>query len=85
MEQFNIAECELLSTNPTGKFYLQQTKTSIYEVSPEIFIGILVTTYNCKDYITPSINSFDYLFEQIELNDDWFQALLFKQWYYEKD
>ena len=83
--KFNFYDVELISTNPSGKFYFQTPKSKgrVYEVSVDMFKCMLVTASEAKRLGTAPVNgsnSLEYLLDQVEMTEDIFKALLYPEW-----
>lgn len=83
--KFNFYNVKLNSTNKTGKFYMQTVKnrSRVFEVDEDLFKAMLVSASNIKNMgqENPTMaNTFDYLLDQIEMNEDIFTALLYPDW-----
>lgn len=83
--KFNFYDVKIISKNKDGKFYNQviKNKCKVYEVSEEIFKGLLVCAMQSKNdghEIEGQPSKFDYLFDQLEMNEALFTALLYNEW-----
>lgn len=77
---FSFSDVKLVSTN--GKFYFETSKNRnrVYEVPHDVFRNLLVTAANAKATgleLPNKSNSFEYLFNQLELTEDLFTALMY--------
>ncbi len=84
-DKFNFHDVELKSTNASGLFYLRIPKNPplTYEVSAKTFKELLVVTANAA--LGSSSNSlaeesFDFMINQVEKDENIFTALLHKEW-----
>lgn len=76
-DKFSFKDITLVSK--TGKFYFEDGKKYKIEVTHDMFKSLLVLAANMKNKM-PSKNqrnSFDYLFNQLEITEDIFTALLY--------
>lgn len=83
--KFNFYNVKLNSTNKTGKFYMQAVKNTsrVFEVDEDLFKTLLVSASNIKNagHENPKMaNTFEFLLDQIEMNEDIFTALLYPEW-----
>lgn len=83
--KFNFYDVKLISTNKSGKFYLEvaKNKSKVYEVNEDLFKAMLVSASTVKNMglENPKMaNTFDYLFDQIEMTEEIFTALLYPEW-----
>ena len=83
--KFNFYDVKLISTNKNGKFYFEAVKdrSKVYEVNEDLFKTMLVTAAYTKNngLENPKMaNTFDYLFEQLEMTEEIFTALLYPEW-----
>lgn len=75
-DQFSFCDVKLVSK--TGKFYFEEGKRHKIEVSEEMFKSLLVLAANMKSKIKlKQNNSFDFLFDQLEMTEDLFTAMLY--------
>lgn len=82
---FNFYNVKLISTNKDGKFYFEtiKDKSKVYEVNEDLFKTMLVSASNIKSKGLENqkmANTFDYLFNQIEMTEEIFTALLYPEW-----
>lgn len=81
--QFSFCDVTLVSKN--GRFMLEDRKNKkyVYEVEHDTFklMLIMAAKYSALG-IKNKVNSFDFLFDQLELTEDIFAALLYdhKDW-----
>ncbi|AQW88854.1 hypothetical protein pEaSNUABM50_00325 [Erwinia phage pEa_SNUABM_50] len=83
--KFNFYDVKLVSTNKSGKFYFEAAKnrSRVYEVSEDLFKTMLVAAAqrrNTSEDSSALANSFDYLFDQLEMTEEIFTALLYPEW-----
>lgn len=83
-EYFNFKNVTLVSKN--GKFYgeYRHNKNKVYELSHDAFKSMLVLSAQryLNDKNICKVNKFDFLFDQLEITEDIFEALLYdkKKW-----
>lgn len=83
--KFNFYDVKLSSTNKSGKFYFEYAKnrTRVYSVSEDVFKNMLVyasSQRNTNEHSNTLANSFEYLFDQLEMTAELFTALLYPVW-----
>ncbi|SOK58604.1 hypothetical protein [Yersinia phage fHe-Yen9-04] len=86
--KFNFYDVKIISSNKSGKFYFEVVKnrSKVYEVSDDLFKTMLVSAsmqQNNKSIgasTSTRANSFEYLFDQLEMTEDIFTALLYPEW-----
>lgn len=80
---FSFSDVQLESKNKDGKFYLEcpGNNKMVYEVSHNVFKAMLVQAADVKTrqmMHEVKTNTFEYLFSQLELNEDMFAAMMFE-------
>ena len=82
-DKFSFCDVQLVSK--TGRFMFEDRKNNkyVYEVSHDMFRALLVIAANSQATgHKTKYNSFDFLFNQLEITEDLFSALLYdhKDW-----
>lgn len=82
-DRFSFVDVTLVSK--TGRFMFEDRINTkyVYEVSHDMFKDLLVIAAQAKAMgVKNKANSFDFLFDQLELTEDLFSALLYehKDW-----
>ncbi|EON7637122.1 hypothetical protein FOI42_RS02240 [Escherichia coli] len=77
-DKFSFSDVQLVSKNNRFLFEDRKNTKYVYEVSHDVFKHLLVVAANAKARgIDNKVNSFDYLFNQLEMTEDLFTALLY--------
>lgn len=84
---FSFSDVQLTSKN--GKFYFEKAnnKKLVYEVPHDVFKRLLVQAANAQAAGTDlpgKANAFEYLFDQLELTEELFTAMMYEnsKWKY---
>lgn len=82
-DQFSFCDITLVSKNNRFMLEDRRRKNKVYEVQHDVFKTMLVLAAQAKGKgFTKKVNSFEFLYNQIEINEDMFTALMydFKDW-----
>lgn len=77
-DKFSFSDVQLISKNNRFLFEDRKNTKYVYEVSHDVFKHLLVVAANAKACgFNNKANSFDFLFDQLEMTEELFTALLY--------